>query len=172
MITCLDIENTFTDKNSAPYDGENQLVSVGYKTNTGEENYLCFYHCEKTPTKNNFGILQDVLNRTDLLIGHNIKYDLQWLLYCGFKYEGSLWDTMGVEYLLARGMARELSLDASCKRRKVQQKKAGLVNGWEKQPDEMDWAVLEEYGRQDVASTFDLAYAQSELLEVNIEEWR
>ena len=45
---------------------------------------------------------------------------------------------------------------------------------WEtyKSDNMLDWAVLEEYGRQDVASTFDLAYAQSELLEVNIEEWR
>jgi DNA polymerase I-like protein with 3'-5' exonuclease and polymerase domains len=171
MITCLDIENTFSKKDSTPYSGNNQLVSVGYKTSIGNENYLCFYHSEKQPTPNNFSLLQSVLHSTTLLVGHNIKYDLQWLLHCGFTYDGKVWDTMGIEYLLARGMNREISLDASCKRRAVQQKKTGLINNWEVGPDEMSWTILEEYGKQDVDSTYDLAMVQAELLDIDLKEW-
>ena len=171
MITCLDIENTFSKKDSSPYSGKNQLVSVGYKTDTGDKDYLCFFHSDRPPTPNNFGLLQDVLSNTTLLIGHNIKYDLQWLLYCGFVYDAAVWDTMGVEYLLARGMNREINLDACCKRRNVQQKKTGLIDNWSTQPDEMSWTILEEYGTQDVNSTYDLAMAQAELLEIDLKEW-
>ena len=54
MITCLDIENTFTKGNSMPYNGNNILVSVGFLTNGGEQNYLYgvvtteFYRCKYT----------------------------------------------------------------------------------------------------------------------------
>jgi hypothetical protein len=82
-----------------------------------------------------------------------------------------VWDTMGIEYLLARGMNREISLDASCKRRAVQQKKTGLINNWEVGPDEMSWTILEEYGKQDVDSTYDLAMVQAELLDIDLKEW-
>ena len=63
MITCLDIENTFTKGNSMPYNGNNILVSVGFLTNGGEQNYLCFYHAEEPPTENNIDILQDIKRR-------------------------------------------------------------------------------------------------------------
>ena len=49
MITCLDIENTFSKKDSSPYSGKNQLVSVGYKTDTGDKDYLCFFHSDRPP---------------------------------------------------------------------------------------------------------------------------
>ena len=113
-----------------PYNGENMLVSVGYLTNTGEKEYLCFYHAEQEPTFNNVTILQGALDRTELLIGHNIKYDLQWLLTCGFTYNGELWDTMGVEYLIARGLHRDMSLSASCKRRDVTEKKSEIFDSF------------------------------------------
>ena len=53
MITAVDIENTFSNGDNMPYSGENTLVSCGYLTNTGEQDYLCFYHAEQPPTKNN-----------------------------------------------------------------------------------------------------------------------
>jgi hypothetical protein len=74
MITCLDIENTFSKKDSTPYSGNNQLVSVGYKTSIGNENYLCFYHSEKKPTPNNFSLLQSVLHSTTLLVRCGIRW--------------------------------------------------------------------------------------------------
>ena len=40
MIMCLDIETTFKKDDLYSYNGNNQLVSVGYKTQTGKENYI------------------------------------------------------------------------------------------------------------------------------------
>ena len=174
MIACLDIENTFTKGNNMPYNGNNILVSVGYLTNTREQNYLCFYHAEEPPTENNIDILQDILNRTTLLIGHNIKYDLQWLLACGFQYEGKVWDTMGVEYLLARGLNRELTLSASCKRRNVSEKKSHIFEEFIKAGkgvDEIPYDKLTEYGVQDVKSAYELAFAQADILNISLQEW-
>ena len=174
MITCLDIENTFTKGKSMPYNGNNILVAVGYLTIGGEQNYLCFYHAEEPPTKNNINILQDVLHRTTLLIGHNIKYDLQWLIACGFTYEGEVWDTMGVEYLLARGLNREISLSASCKRRNVSEKKSHIFEEFIKAGkgvDEIPYDKLTEYGVQDVKSAYELAFAQADILNISLQEW-
>ena len=174
MITCLDIENTFANGDNMPYGGENMLVSCGYLTNTNEQGYLCFYHADQDPTRNNAGILQNVLFRTRLLVGHNIKYDLQWLLACGFQYTGELWDTMGVEYLLARGLHRDISLDASCKRRSVSEKKSHIFDEFIKAGkgvDEIPWDKLVEYGEQDVKSTYELAYVQAEMLDIELEKW-
>ena len=174
MITALDIENTFRKGDSMPYSGDNMLVSCGYLTNTDEKDYLCFYHADQLPTPNNVKTLQDVLNRTELLVGHNIKYDLQWLLACNFTYEGELWDTMGVEYLLARGLHRELSLGASCKRRNVSEKKSEIFDEFIKAGkgvDEIPWDKLVEYGEQDVQSAYELASVQAEMLGVELEEW-
>ncbi len=122
----------------------------------------------------NVDILQNTLTRTELLIGHNIKYDLQWLLSCGFKYGGLLWDTMGVEYLLARGLHRDLSLSASCKRRDVTEKKSEIFDSFIKAGkgvDEISWDKLVEYGEQDVESTYELALVQAQMLKINLEEW-
>ena len=52
MIMCLDIETTFKKDDLYSYNGNNQLVSVGIKTQTGKEDYLWFYHKEREPTKN------------------------------------------------------------------------------------------------------------------------
>ena len=123
MIMCLDIETTFKKDDAYSYNGNNQLVSVGIKTQTGKEDYLWFYHKEREPTKNGKDILQNLLHHSTLLIGHNIKFDLSWLYNCGFTYNNRVFDTMVVEYILSRGIHRDLSLDGSCKRRKVKLKK-------------------------------------------------
>ena len=98
METVLDIETTFTTdekgrSNPSTFIDANKLVSVGYwiadRPNT-------IYYWKAKDAKE---LLQYVLDNTTLLIGHNIKFDLQWLLECGFHYSGKLWDTMQYEYI-------------------------------------------------------------------------
>ena len=76
MITTLDVETTFdvdadNKITSSPFNG-NTLVSVGYKTDDNPVEYLCFYHRDEPPTPNAKKILQNVLDKTDVLVGHNI----------------------------------------------------------------------------------------------------
>lgn len=103
--------------------------------------------------------VQSVLDKTNLLVGHNIKFDLVWLWESGFKYNKRVYDTMIGEYLLLRGQKWGVSLEESCKRRKVLQKKADLVTdylakgiGFNKMPPD----VVEEYGCADILATREL----------------
>ena len=134
----VDIENSVTRIEYAhapdvidnkPHNKNNSLVSIGIlDVDTAEEDYGAVYHNAMLSPLSRINEVKKKIQEADLLIGHNIKYDLQWLLACNFTYEGELWDTMGVEYLLARGLHRELSLGASCKRRNVSEKKSEIFD--------------------------------------------
>lgn len=168
MITIIDIETTMkgVDKSPSPYHPSNYLVSVGWKCEDAFDEYVCIKHDDEPPTPNASMDLQAVLDKTDLLVAHNTKFDLSWLLECGFTYENEIYDTMGYEYLKAGGTHLPLDLSSCCSRRglpvKVDATKAYIRDGigFESMP----WAVVEEYGRNDVKITWDLYWAQQEEL--------
>ena len=174
MITTVDIETTFSvngngEIKSSPFNG-NTLVSVGYKIDDGNIKYLCFYHRDEPPTPNAKNELQDVLNATDILIGHNIKFDYSWLVQCGFTYDKKLHDTMVMEYIMSRGIKWGFSLEDCCKRKGVAQKKSELIQPFMKNKisyEKIPWNIVEEYGMQDVESTYQLAMAQLSKLKMN-----
>jgi DNA polymerase I-like protein with 3'-5' exonuclease and polymerase domains len=164
MKTVIDIETTSFHNNPSPYIPENYLVSVGFKSDDWNE-YLCFKHNEREPSFPGVTLLSEQLERTTLLIGHNIKFDLSWLLECGFEYNGDIYDTMIYEYVKAGGIRTlKLNLSDCCKRRKLPIKydttKEYLKNGvgFESMP----WDIVEEYGRNDVDITWLLYHKQQE----------
>ena len=67
--------------------------------------------------------MQRVLDDTDMLVGHNIKFDLMWLRECGWRYDGPLYDTMVAEYLLSGSRRWPLSLAALAEKYEVRSKK-------------------------------------------------
>tara|TARA_R100000353_G_scaffold151522_2_gene109869 strand:- start:230 stop:790 length:561 start_codon:yes stop_codon:yes gene_type:complete len=170
-ILTFDIECTHKLKSNGkhtplPYFG-NELVSIGYKVcQEGREdfdNYLCFMHDEEPPTKYGFTKFQYVLDRADVVVGHNIKFDLNWIRECGFKYEGKVYDTMVAEYVLARARKWPLSLEALAKRYEVTQKKKDLTEDYLKSGKtfaQIPWEIVEEYGRADVLATWEIAQKQ------------
>ena len=177
-VTILDIETTFKKNTDGkvdadPYTG-NMLVSVGYITDTRtsyhetakwEEGYLCFTHKDKEPTENGFDILQKVLDNTDILVGHNIKFDLKWLLACNFQYNKELYDTMIAEYVIHGGDKVGLSLAQCSQRYGLDEKRVDLTEQYLKDGvsfDNIPWDILEEYGRADVEVTKQLFHAQHE----------
>ena len=169
MITVLDIETTmdFESSSSSPYDGQ-QMVFVGYTSFTPdlsvfETNGLFFFHnqCEPTPQAKNK--LQEKLDETTCLVGHNLKFDLQWLRECGFKYDMFLWDTMVAEYLLHRGEKKAISLAECARRRGLSEKRVDLTDKYIKQKvsyEDMPFDVVREYCMADVNTTSELAQQQ------------
>lgn len=103
-----------------------------------------------------------ILDSTTLLVGHNIKFDLTWLLESNFKYNGRVYDTMIGEYVLARGLRKGLSLDASCKRRKIGMKDKRIEEFVDRGVsfENIPVDLVEEYGRQDVTITRKLFNSQ------------
>ena len=173
MITVLDVETTFQKDpetrrtDPSPFNSDNKLVSVQYATEGNAPAICWFYHVDGTiNSRDSFTIIQNVLDNTKLLVGHNIKFDLVWLWEAGFVYDGEVYDTMIGEYLLLRGQKRGISLADSCERRKVSLKKGELVNEYLHNGigfDQMPMDIVEEYGLADIVSTYELYHAQQGL---------
>jgi len=154
MKLTLDVENTVTKRGGKmhldPFESTNKLVMVGCLTDTGEE-YLF---------RDNFDGVQELLDKATILIGHNISYDLMWLWECGFKYEGSVFDTMLAEYIIQRGIKQPLSLEACAERYDLDTKKQDTLKEYFKQDigvDEIPPEELSEYLSADLHATQQLS---------------
>tara|TARA_B100000886_G_scaffold206600_1_gene142807 strand:+ start:139 stop:2175 length:2037 start_codon:yes stop_codon:yes gene_type:complete len=154
MITTVDVETSWQRNENGGYDPspfheDNILVSVGIN-----DEYYFTNHSERVDT-GCYKSIQDTLNKTTLLIGHNIKFDLMWLLEAGFKYNGRVYDTMLGEYILNRGVRKSLTLEMCCRRRKIGSKDSSIKEfmdrgvSFENIPSD----IVEEYGKIDVKIT-------------------
>ena len=161
MITTIDVETSYQKTEAggfdpSPFNPNNILVSVGindeyYFTNHSERiDEGCFYKIQK------------ILDETKILVGHNIKFDLSWLLEAGFTYTGNVYDTMIAEYVLNRGVRKSLTLLMCCQRRKLDAKDDAVKEymdrgvSFENIPAE----IVEQYGKIDVAITRQLFDSQ------------
>ena len=126
MKLILDVENTVTKRNGRmhldPFEKNNSLVMVGMKGDFGEK-IITFDHSESEPTPNGTGIVQDMLDKTTVLVCHNVAHDLVWLWESGFKYDGVVFDTMLGDYVLQRGQKKPLSLEMCAERYELDTKK-------------------------------------------------
>ena len=180
MITTLDVETTFhvgetkrTDP--TPFHPKNRLVSVQYNTcDNLTPQFVWFYHEKKgVDLHQAHSQVQQILNDTTLLVGHNIKFDLVWLWESGFSYSGRVYDTMIGEYLLLKGQKYSLSLHDACIRRKVSLKKSDLTKDYLTRGvgfDRMPCEIVEEYGKADIISTRELYEHQKKLFKNSVME--
>jgi DNA polymerase I-like protein with 3'-5' exonuclease and polymerase domains len=172
----LDVETTHKEKKNGghtplPYFG-NKLVSVGYKYMDSITSYLCFNHRTQAPEYEGDKLLQDALNNVDVLIGHNIKFDISWLRECGFKYDRHLYDTMVAEYVLASARRWGLSLQVVAEKYGVEKKK-DLVSQYLKDGKtfyDIPYNIIEEYGIADVEATEHVALQQLKQFDTTFEE--
>jgi DNA polymerase I-like protein with 3'-5' exonuclease and polymerase domains len=154
MITTVDVETSWQKTDTGGYDPspfhpDNILVSVGIN-----DEYYFTNHSERVD-EGCYHKIQSILDKTTLLIGHNIKFDLMWLLESGFKYTGRVYDTMLGEYILNRGIRKSLTLEMSCRRRKIGSKDSAIKEWTDRGIPFQDIPadVVEEYGKIDVAIT-------------------
>lgn len=153
----------------SPYNPKNSLVTVQYKiVETGEKDILVFNHKELQHESNylEHTRLQQLLDDTTQLIGHNLKFDVSWLLECGFKIPENikLYDTMIFEYVCNKGNKGPLSLAALAEKYTLPLKLDILQNYWLKgvNTDEIPLAELTEYALQDIETTYALYNLQRE----------
>jgi DNA polymerase I-like protein with 3'-5' exonuclease and polymerase domains len=171
-VLTLDVETTHKTKGSGgttalPY-FNNRLVSIGYKwLGEDEVGYDFVYHSdERASVKDSwFADMQTTLDKTDVLVGQNLKFDLTWVRACGFKYDGHVYDTMVAEYILAKARRWSLSLDSLAKRYGVTQKEKDLVAPYLKDGKtfyDIPYDIVKEYGIADVIATEEVAVKQLE----------
>lgn len=182
-ILVLDVENSVqrtreideeTGKiivDNSPFNPLNRLVNVHWRKIEngiiGDDNHSIYYHNEYA-VPDSPDSLQDALDWADIIVGHNIKYDILWLTESGFKVPDKAYDTMIGEYILARGVRMPLSLEMSAIRRNVTHKKADIIEeywndgvGFEAMPI----PILLEYTDADVLSCAELYLVQQKLFQ-------
>jgi len=106
---------------------------------------------------------QNDLLRADLVVCHNTKFDVTWLVEMDFVLPAKLHCTMIGEYIFARGIQQSKSLKATAERRDVTRKKSELIDemfaqgvGFERMPLE----IVLEYAAADVISCAEIYLAQ------------
>jgi DNA polymerase I-like protein with 3'-5' exonuclease and polymerase domains len=161
MIITLDVENTVSNrggkKHLDPFETGNTLVMVGYKPLDGACVSYTFDHAEvQEDCLKNRQELQAVLDKTTLMIGHNLNHDLVWLWESGFKYDGLIFDTMISDYVLQRGVKLPSDLGSvamrhGCEILKQDTLKTYFKNGYSTR--DIPHAELVEYLEHDLGST-------------------
>ena len=174
MITTVDVETSWQKNENGGYDPspfhpDNILVSVGLHANVPdhggriiERNEYYFTNHSERIDKGCFHDIQKYLDMTSLLVGHNIKFDLMWLLEAGFKYTGRVYDTMLGEYILNRGVRKSLTLEMCCRRRRIGSKDSSIKEYMDRgiSFENIPADVVEEYGKIDVQITRSLFDSQ------------
>ncbi len=164
MELVLDVENTTTTKNNKlhldPFERGNSLVMVGVQSLAAKNpSTYIFDHMDTTRNDDlisNRYAVQDYLDKTTLLIGHNISHDLLWLWESGFKYEGKVFDTMLAEYVLQRGITDRLGLGKVAERYECEVQKEDTLKDYFKRgysTREIPRLELETYLRHDIGAT-------------------
>jgi DNA polymerase I-like protein with 3'-5' exonuclease and polymerase domains len=164
MKLTLDVENTTTKRDGKlhldPFEPDNSLTMVGMLNDRGDECIVTFDHNEVDADADGHTIVQDWLDQTTVLICHNVAHDLLWLWESGFKYDGAVFDTMLVEYVLQRGLKEPLSLEACAERYNLDTKKQDTLKEYFKKgynTSQIPHAELSEYLSADLHATQQLA---------------
>lgn len=176
-VLTFDVETTHSEKPGGghtplPYFG-NYLVSIGYKWLNSAVDYDCYYHSTEPSSEGAFTRFQAALNHADIVIGHNIKFDLTWIRECGFVYEGAIYDTMVAEYILAKAQRWPLGLAALAEKYGVTQKEKDLVTPYLESGKtfyDIPWEIVREYGIADVKATEEIAVEQLKAFGTTFEE--
>jgi len=176
VIVVLDLETTVQklgDKtDNSPLNPDNKAVSAHWlvieQGHMGPVNTRVWHHVEK-PQPDERGALQRDLDRADLIVAHNAKFDVMWLLEMGFRIHSRIYCTMVADYIYARGQRKSLKLADIAVERGVTHKKSELVDdyfkngiGFEKMP--LDTVI--EYAEADVISCAEIYLQQIEELQL------
>jgi len=176
-VLILDVENTVQRDSEgridgSPFNSNNYLVSVGavwaYDNLEPEDVTYEFFAHDELPADHRgmdaFNAIQNMIYEADVIVGHNLKYDLLWLHESNFIIsDKEYYCTMIGEYILARGQKKPLSLDETAKRRDVHLKKSELVSNYFSKGigyEAMPMSIVHEYGASDCVSCAEVYLSQ------------
>jgi DNA polymerase I-like protein with 3'-5' exonuclease and polymerase domains len=164
----VDLETTVDDLDgkidNSPFNPKNKCVSAHFAWLGGEVSHLVFNHNEKD-VPDSTELLRKAIAEADVIVAHNAKFDVLWLLEMGFEIDCDVYCTMIGEYILSKGQRQELGLKATAIRRDVTRKKSDLVDdlfksgtGFEAMP--LDTVI--EYAEADVIACLEIYEQQKE----------
>ena len=150
----IDVESTTKNKGN-PFNPSNLLCAISWR-------YSGVSYCD-TPTEATLCSVQEQIERADLIIGFNFKFDFHWLRRAGLNLKGKqIWDVQIAEYVLRYQRESYLSLQDVCESYGIQGKLDVVEQYWAEGVDtpSIPWDVLSDYAKQDVKATEDCFNAQ------------
>src|SRR6266478_246857 len=156
--TVLDLETTIWNKGN-PFDHRNFCVRIPYLCVDSGVHGCTFYDDPlfKTTTR-------AVVNKTTLLVGQNIKFDIHWLtnLHIVIPQKCKVWDTMIAEFVLSGQTNSFFSLEKLAELYNLEKKSKGINEYWEQgiSTEYIPRDIVEERGNSDVALTYQVYECQ------------
>jgi len=169
-IISLDFETTKIP-HFHPWDDKAYPISLCIVDESGFKKTWVINHMEVSVPQSIKQISREVQEEVDMadrIVGHNLKFDLNWLSYIGVKFDNQkLWCTKVVEYLINGHKKIPYSLREVSKRRGLVPKIDKVKIFWEAgyETDEIPLHILTPYGEQDCFNT--LALYQQQVKDVN-----
>lgn len=157
----LDVETTTFAKGS-PFSKYNRLCSVGILLGGDYRDFDIEY--SNSPYGGHLEYIKDVVENATVLIGFNIKFDLNWIKrYVPSIVYPRIWDCQLAEFVLGGQLDPLPSLSECCERRGLGSK-LDVVSSefWDNGIDtpEIPWDILAEYQKQDIILTNQLYQLQ------------
>lgn len=161
-ILIFDFECTTSNKGN-PFDQTNKAVCIGVKWLMNDSSW------PPTIIYDSFSNVQEMVNRADMLVAFNAKFDLHWLRKVGISFEGKrIWDCQLGEFLLNDQKTPYPSLDQAAEKYGLD-KKLDVVKleYWDKNidTDEVPREILSSYCKQDLILTEQVFLKQREQFE-------
>ena len=170
------------ETDGSPYNPKNSLVSLGVLCSDKTKGYAFFNHKDiknkwttdgKEYRDKAFEFIQGVLDKTKVLVGHNLKSDISWILSAGFilPKDIKVFDTMIFEYVAAKAIRKSLKLKDCCDSRGVRAKLDILEKYFSEgfNTDEVPLDDLYTYGWGDIVSTAELYKIHRNMLKNDLE---
>ena len=159
----LDVETTISNKGN-PFDKNNKLCMVGLLTPAEYVAYDIEYSVD--PYKESLEQIQLAVDKCDVLVGFNIKFDLHWLRRYGINFTGKrIWDCQIVEYVLSNQELAYPSLNGTAEYYELGSKLDEVKENYWKNgidTDKVPQEILAEYLKQDVELTEKVMKKQME----------
>lgn len=136
----IDVETTISNKGN-PFDKSNKLCYVGHSDPEEPlaENFVYNIEYDETPYKKNLELLQQTIDKVDMLIGFNIKFDLHWLRRYNINFSHChIWDCQLAEFILTGQDSPYPSLNKTAAKYKLGQKNDDVKEYWENGIDTPD----------------------------------
>lgn len=152
----IDCETT-TKESGSPYSSDNRLCLVGCLWDSVYTSYRIEYDSE--PYGKALEAIRDLVEEADVVIGHNIKFDLAWLKrYIPTLQVKKVRDTQLIEYLYSGQQISFPSLNQSLLMHGLEPKLDKVKELWQNGVDTPDIPlyILEPYLEQDVRQTYKL----------------
>jgi len=156
-----------------PWQPGSFICSVGYRNETmGDVAINVIRHATEftRPLAVTVLEIQAAVNAADIIVAHNVKFDISWLKYIGINFTGKkFWCTCTADYMINGQAKMGYKLNQVAARYGLGQKLDAMAQYWADgyETDEIPLDVHLEYLAQDVNLTHELFLKQYKIAEEN-----